>query len=267
MKMNQFLTSAAIFAMLPMAASAATISWAPSENLYQGNTTQAFVDTSGTLAVAMNATDTTSPVTPLGGSVTVNGVAFQHGGSGDVITGVGGESITLATGDNNFGAFDDGEFSGDGAIFTLLRSGSFRLESVTLAGLTSGYTYQIQVFTNDARGNRHEFFQVGLTDGTSLDVADITGISDLNNSPVNGDPPVFPQTNAGDSIIGSFVANGSTQTFGVFGRDADGGTFTNGGTGASQINGIQLRITAIPEPSSAALLGLGGLALILRRRK
>lgn len=30
---------------------------------------------------------------------------------------------------------------------------------------------------------------------------------------------------------------------------------------------IQLNIAAVPEPSSAALLGLGGLALILRRRK
>jgi len=34
---------------------------------------------------------------------------------------------------------------------------------------------------------------------------------------------------------------------------------------ASFIQGIQL--TTVPEPSSAALLGLGGLALILRRRK
>ena len=30
---------------------------------------------------------------------------------------------------------------------------------------------------------------------------------------------------------------------------------------------VELNITAVPEPSSAALLGLGGLALILRRRK
>ncbi len=36
-------------------------------------------------------------------------------------------------------------------------------------------------------------------------------------------------------------------------------------TGASNNTGYQL--TAVPEPSSTALLGLGGLALILRRRK
>ena len=38
-----------------------------------------------------------------------------------------------------------------------------------------------------------------------------------------------------------------------------------GGQGA--VDNIELDFTAVPEPSSAALLGLGGLALILRRRK
>ncbi len=37
--------------------------------------------------------------------------------------------------------------------------------------------------------------------------------------------------------------------------------FTTSGTGADYT------LTSVPEPSSAALLGLGGLALILRRRK
>ena len=38
------------------------------------------------------------------------------------------------------------------------------------------------------------------------------------------------------------------------------------GTGRASIAGLQI-VEIIPEPSSAALLGLGGLALILRRRK
>ncbi|NWK55045.1 PEP-CTERM sorting domain-containing protein [Verrucomicrobiaceae bacterium N1E253] len=59
------------------------------------------------------------------------------------------------------------------------------------------------------------------------------------------------------------------------------GTFANSGselfvrvTLVDQVNGGQIGMdnlvinhTAVPEPSSAALLGLGGLALILRRRK
>ncbi len=37
--------------------------------------------------------------------------------------------------------------------------------------------------------------------------------------------------------------------------------------GSDTIGAFVLNTTAIPEPSSTALLGLGGLALILRRRK
>ena len=40
-------------------------------------------------------------------------------------------------------------------------------------------------------------------------------------------------------------------------------TFTTGESTANILNAL----TAVPEPSSTALLGLGGLALILRRRK
>jgi len=42
-------------------------------------------------------------------------------------------------------------------------------------------------------------------------------------------------------------------------------TTTNPAGGRAPLAGFQ--IVEVPEPSSAALLGLGGLALILRRRK
>lgn len=38
-------------------------------------------------------------------------------------------------------------------------------------------------------------------------------------------------------------------------------------TGDFNVTGFDVQITAVPEPSSTALLGLGGLALILRRRR
>jgi hypothetical protein len=41
---------------------------------------------------------------------------------------------------------------------------------------------------------------------------------------------------------------------------------TGSGAGVG-IDNVSLEVNAVPEPSSAALLGLGGLALILRRRK
>ena len=43
------------------------------------------------------------------------------------------------------------------------------------------------------------------------------------------------------------------------------GLGNSGGRGT--VAGVQITTAAVPEPSSAALLGLGGLALILRRRK
>lgn len=72
---------------------------------------------------------------------------------------------------------------------------------------------------------------------------------------------------------------GSTGTVSASGLDSIH-TFDNGGSGYADVayitisNNDYLHITefqantaAVPEPSSAALLGLGGLALILRRRK
>ena len=39
------------------------------------------------------------------------------------------------------------------------------------------------------------------------------------------------------------------------------------GNGFARLDGVYLDVTSVPEPSTGALLGLGGLALILRRRK
>ncbi len=80
-------------------------------------------------------------------------------------------------------------------------------------------------------------------------------------------------------VLGVGGDGGYTATFdgwdtGSFSNTADitytGGeaAFTAGpGGGGLGLITSDLTITAVPEPSSAALLGLGGLALILRRRK
>ena len=51
--------------------------------------------------------------------------------------------------------------------------------------------------------------------------------------------------------------------------DADSGVFTGADGNGGRINQLQfdLEVTAVPEPSSTALLGLGALALIMRRRR
>ncbi len=57
-----------------------------------------------------------------------------------------------------------------------------------------------------------------------------------------------------------------TLTLQGYGNVVDNITHTGGGDGTLDHKAV-LAFTAVPEPSSATLLGLGGLALILRRRK
>lgn len=68
---------------------------------------------------------------------------------------------------------------------------------------------------------------------------------------------------AGDSYT-ILMANSVAGTFDAFNYNIDSGLEANVSyTGTTAV----INITAVPEPSSAALLGLSGIALILRRRK
>lgn len=93
--------------------------------------------------------------------------------------------------------------------------------------------------------------------------SDLTGVSDTYTADVN--------------TVGSGGGE-YTSTFsfaGVTGVDALRLVGTTGGNAGGDANGfigirelqINTSAVAVPEPSSAALLGLGGIALILRRRK
>jgi len=236
---------------------AATITWAPSQNLFQGSTTETFVSTNGALAVAYNATSTAT-----GGDVTVNGVNFIGTETTNTLTGTSGESITIDGGGNNQGAFGDGQFSSNIPIFNLLSGGSFNIPTVTLGGLTIGNTYEIQIISHDGRGSRNNAL-VGFSNGVDQTAVAVSG--DLNNT----GSPEPDAGGTGDFFIGTFTADTASQTFTVFGEgdSADGINFASGNS-QSAINAIQLRtIATIPEPSSSLLLGLAGTALLLRRRK
>jgi len=228
------------------------ITWETSVNMFQQlpvETEETFVDTTGVGLVALNAT---LDVANVDASPTVNGVQFTATSADTALVGVNNHSITINGGANNTGSFGDGEFNANIPIFQLLRGAVFGVESVTLDGLVVGTEYSVQVFTNDARGNRTNLFQTGFGDGSGSAVA--VGFSDLNNSPVGtmvdpdtGNdvpiPPVFPETDAGDSIIGTFTAASTSLTFNMFGSLTDPPDFLAGGegNGRAQINGIQLR--------------------------
>lgn len=258
---------------------AALISWQPSVDLFQGTTTEAFVNNAATygpnaqFVVAANGSNGgNSGRIPLGDTLTVNGVDFVNADNAAFDTGITNNGVTLSTSGtqgSNSGAFGDGGFTGDLEIFDLISTGTFNPTTVTFSGLTIGELYAIQVITNDARtnGGRDSDFQSGFTDGVNGITDSIAngtfGTSSLNNR----DPATLTGETSGDSITGFFIADAATQSFNIFGSN-NGFTGTNPANsgGRAQINAISLFI--VPEPSSLALLLVGIVStLSLRRRR
>lgn len=268
MKLNKPLAAVPLLAMLPMASSAALITWSPSVDMYADGAgvdgDESFVNnTSGIFVLGYSGTTTGTA-----SAATVNGVSFAEVNAAALIAGYtdNGVTTTHSNGRDTPTAFGDGSFSGNANIQNLLRGGIFDAATITLSGLTIGDTYVMQIFTNDARtsGGRNNLWQTGFSDGTQNFADSFTagthGISNLNNR----DSVTFAGETSGDSIIGTFVADATTQSFDHQGtRNA----FDTNSGGQGQINAFQLRVISVPEPSSAALLGLGGLALLQRRRK
>ena len=117
----------------------------------------------------------------------------------------------------------------------------------TLTGLDIGRDYEVQLFIADDRGGAAISFDYLDVDGNGTD------LNGTNNTYFGGGPrPALVFT-------GTFTADALTQDFTALRRNSDDSE--NGTT----LSAYQLRI--VPEPSSTALLGLGGLAFALRRRR
>ena len=110
-------------------------------------------------------------------------------------------------------------------------------------------------------------FSVTLLDAGSGDVTtgytvDLTGIDMRWKS-------TGTMTIAGQNIVSGTDDSAVFESLSLVTGQTSETSFTAEATGAgpSQISGLQFDIVTVPEPTTAALLGLGGIALILRRRK
>ena len=199
----------------------------------------AFVNRSGSLVAAINS-DTAGDDAIING-VNFSGTSLESWNSG--VSGAGGVTISSNATEGNFGStFVQGggppPTITDSAINNLISGGIWDSQTVTLAGLTPGDTYIIQVIGNDSRNGRHEDFVTLLSDGVNDIAASLAngtvGQNPLSNSaPTDGDPRL-----PGNAIIGTFIADGTTQTFDLSGTRDGGASFDNG---RAQINGFQLR--------------------------
>ena len=114
--------------------------------------------------------------------------------------------------------------------------------------------------------------------GVNIQASGMTGLYDVTiylstdgNNPMTFVP--FTVNGVEYTTTGTYSGYGSGFTFGenntIIVKGLSGNLTIQGsvraGSNRGSVSGVQ--ITAVPEPSSAALLGLGGLALILRRRK
>jgi len=162
--------------------------------------------------------------------VTLDGVSINFAAGG--MNGAG-ENSWLGLSTNGGGA--PAEF-----VDSVTTDLSFSNATVTITGLNTGLTYNLY---STSHGGGSNF------DG-SEDIHSVTGYGSS-------------QLNRGASRVGAF------HTFLGVSPDIDGKiVFTTSqpsNAGNPAFNG--LLINAVPEPSTTALLGLGGLALILRRRK
>ena len=251
---------------LNLDAKAATITWEAPVAMFSGDANDAsFINTEGTLVGAANGGST------LAANAVVNGVEFANIAG----TNAGGQNLvsgnfSFLNHNDNADAFGQGGFAGGtGGVGDLIQSGIWGAQGVTLTGLTSGEDYLIQILANDARGNRSDNFMAAYGDGLGGTTPGSDPVLLNNQINASGDGPTGTDLDAsGNYIIGRFTADDVTQTFQAFGTNSGNIAALSVNDSRAHFNAIQLRnVTAVPEPGSLAVLGLGSLMMFRRRRR
>lgn len=169
-------------------------------------------------------------------------LAENVGGAAGSFDGINWDAGTVTFAGGTADLFHDTQFLSDQATY-----GNTGSDTVSLTGLTIGNTYRIQALVYDGRG------AAGIPGRTvSFDGVNQGQYANGVNGVTWGD---------GLLVTGTFVADAVNQDFTI---EAFEGATSRGG----QLNALLVHETAVvPEPSSFALLGLGGLALLRRKRR
>ena len=179
---------------------------------------------------------------------TPNGWAFQSGNSFN-------DSIALTNGGHGTGTDDNWEFATGTGVGLSLKNWTSVSREVSLTGVV-----------NDQATLSFDFWMSADQNGTSTP-------NNFSYAVLDAAPGARGNEDwgvAGDTDIAYSASNSGHIDLVVDTSSFTGGSFfiafnDNGWNSATKIDNVM--VTSVPEPSSAALLGLGGLALILRRRK
>ena len=218
-------------AMSASTASAATVIFSGADYA------DALISTDGSLIGALNFGDTSLTSNP----TTINTVTFAEYGPGTGSVNLSGTVTFVHNGADGSGTNGEGD-----AATTLTNTGVFTIAGnnghLQFGGLTIGQTYEIQMVFSDTRGVLSPDLIEVYDQDSSAGAADFTS-ADISTAQI---------------VTGTFTADALTQDFYLV-QNTGVGSFDG------YIGALQLR--SIPEPSSTVLLGLGGVAFLLRRRR
>jgi hypothetical protein len=172
--------------------------------------------------------------------------------------------VDKSTGGDNIGSMT-GSFSADVASFTSAELNYWNNTEYDFeAGTNKTATW---TFSNLTVGSKWDVFSTWLPAGNRSTAAPYTIQGGLT-IPLNQQ-----SAPTADLVLNDGTTGQSSFNFKKIGDATVGAngnlivTLQSAASGYVIVDAIALKQTAVPEPSSAALLGLGGLALVLRRRK
>ena len=218
---------------------AATIIW-DVQDISETNGDESDVSKRGELIEAVNFGANTT-------STTINTVTFE------AFTDIGDDHTTdnlntlVDQSADNAGFYTGPNTSYNALLQSFIFDNTTPEAAYTLTGLAIGRDYEVQLFIADDRGGA----------AINFDYLDVDG----NGNDLNGTNNTYFGGGLRPSLVftGTFTADALTQDFTALRRN------TNDSEDGTTLSAYQLRV--VPEPSSTALLGLGGLAFALRRRR